>query len=259
MIDVFVPAHPKDLEILPECVAAVRRYLRPRVNRVVVVSGPLDADAMRMLNRCNAEHLDESSLPGLFPRSEMREFCWQGLDRTGWYFQQLAKWAVRKCSTTPDYFVVDADTVLTRKMRVVSQGRYVLGRAEQYNEPYFRTIEKLLGFYPPRQRSFIVDYMILSVSCVDDLIGKIEQRVPGKKWHEIIVDAIDPNVKSSFSEFETYGRYMSKFHADRILSVDVRKWTLARKKSIGRLFDRARACWRRVDSISYHDYIGKER
>src|SRR5438309_869630 len=124
MIDVFVPFHPKDLEILPVCLASLRRYLRPRANRVVAVSGPLDADSLRLLQSSAVEYLDESSLPDLFPRAKMRQFRWQTSDRTGWYFQQLAKWAVRKCSSTPDYLVIDSDTVLMRTTEVLSQGKY---------------------------------------------------------------------------------------------------------------------------------------
>jgi hypothetical protein len=184
----------------------------------------------------------------------MPSLKWNNEDRSGWYFQQLVKWAARKLSRTADYLVIDSDTILCRPFEVRRSGKYVLRRSGQHHEDYFRTFEKLLGYRPVRQPSFIVNYMVFSVSLVDQLITAIEDRVAGKRWHQIILQMIDRSVLSSFSEFETYGYYLSRFHPQCFVSDTERNLVLPPERLPHVWCDRLVARLKGYDSISYHNY-----
>jgi hypothetical protein len=205
-----------ELEVLPMCVRSTRSFLSPSPNRIVVVSGSVKNRALA--SNLGIVWLDESRLTDLFPKKDMPKIISRGLDRTGWYFQQFLKWAVRQNSETEDYVVVDADTVFVAPVRLRTHGKYLFYRSSQYHPPYFATFEKLLGYRPQREPSYITNYMIMNCGLLDELLQRIEERGGGRRWHAIVLDSIDRDEPSSFSEFETYGYFMSGFHADSFAS-----------------------------------------
>ena len=111
--------------------------------------------------------------------------------------------------------------------------KYVFHRSGQHHLAYFVTFEKLLGYRPQREPSYIVNYMIMNRSLIEELIERIEDRGHGRPWHAIILDSIDLNQPSSFSEFETYGYYMSRFHPDLFTSIRVPKYSPVKIPRIG--------------------------
>ncbi|MCW2601821.1 MAG: hypothetical protein JWM02_3650 [Frankiales bacterium] len=254
-VDVFIPAHPKDFPVLPLCIKALRRYARPRPANITVVCGVPEEELRRVVPRQAAGWLHEGAVGDLFARDQMRRFVTEAGDRTGWYYQQLVKYALRKHSATTRYLVMDADTVLIRPTPFVRDGRSVFHRATQYRLPYFHTYEKLLGYLPERQASFIRDYMVLDVDLVDDLLAVISVRAGGANWYDAIVDAIDPLESSSFSEFETYGYYLSRFHPERFVSMDSPYVMQPRTRLGWAWLDSREARRAGAFSISYHHYL----
>jgi len=183
----------------------------------------------------------------------MPRIIWEGIDRTGWYFQQFIKWAVRKCSLSENYVVLDSDTVFIRPVVLVRNNRFVFHRSGQFHAPYFRTFESLLGYFPERQRSFIVNYMIFNVRIVDEIIAQIEGGGP-RNWYERILDVIDREEISSFSEFETYGYYVSARYPNSFYSEECPNLGVPSERTAYHLLNtlegRIRGCY----SISYHNY-----
>ena len=258
-IDVFIPAHSKDFPVLPLCVKSLQRYLRPRPARITAVCAESLEDLKRVLSDYPVYWLHETSVGDILPREKMPIFKWHSggnsCDRSGWYYQQLLKYALRTHSRTNRYLVIDADTVLLRPTFFVRNGRVVFYRRTQFHEPYFRTYEKLLGYFPERQPSFITDYMILEVSMVDELLQAIEAEANGAKWYDAIIRAIEPNEISSFSEYETYGYYVSRYHPECFDSIPLTYVTLPRKRLKRAWIDSIRARRRGAFSISYHHYL----
>ena len=227
----------------------------PKPSRIVVVSNSsVNRQVLDQLGD-TVDHIDESCVPDFFPRHEMPALKWKTFDRSGWYFQQLLKWALRKCSHTADYVVIDSDTILCRTFEARRHGKYVFRRSAEHHEDYFRTFEKLLGYYPRKQQSFIVNYMIFNVTLVNEIIETIEARMPAQKWHQIILEAINPQAQSSFSEFETYGHYLSRFHPECFESESESNLILPSTTLRISWFDRLLAQLRGYNSISYHNYI----
>ena len=89
--------------------------------------------------------------------------------------------------------------------------------------PYFATINRLFNGEVQRfdtKVSFIAEHMIFDCSIVKEIITKIQKNslLIGNSWWEKILRAIDPAdlIGSGFSEFETYGNYVFKFHPDLV-------------------------------------------
>lgn len=253
MIDVFVPCHPKDFPFLELCVKSILRYFRPRPNRVVVVT-PATKDAEREIINLGVELLDEKSITGCPPLSLMPRIVVGNEYRTSWYYQQFLKWAIGKHTQHRYYAVVDADTIFLRAVELMKNDKTVFHCGIQYHKPYFVTYEKLLGYFPARQRmSYIVNYMLFDTEVLNELIAKIEERAGGMKWHERILQVIDPNEASSFSEYETYGYYFSQLYPERYISVEGKNIILPLKQAkLHRL--NALLLRRKYNSLSYHNY-----
>jgi hypothetical protein len=217
--DVFIPLHPKDGQVVAHCIRSLHRHLVPRPARVVVLARDLPAALQRELAALGAELLDEDHVGELPPRASLPDISCRGIPRSGWYYQQFLKFEARHLSRTPCYAVMDADTVLLRRLELVdSAGRYVFDRTDQHHAPYFDTFAKLLGWRPEPQPSFIINYLAFDAALVEALIADIEARSGGRRWWEAILDHIDRNEMSAFSEFETYGYWLARHHAGRFVS-----------------------------------------
>lgn len=209
-VDVFIPYHIKDRHALPHAVRSAFRHLVPRPAHVVCVGAELPADSAQAVRAAGGELLDERLVAEVPHRSVMPEITVNGQVRTGWYYQQFLKWAFRRLATTPAYVVLDADSLLVGPLVLWQDGRYVLDRSDQQHVPYFDVFEQLLGWRPVPGESFIINYQIIDVALLDTLIAEIETRAAGQPWHERILAVIDRTEVSGFSEFETYGYWLSQ-------------------------------------------------
>ena len=83
---------------------------------------------------------------------------------------------------------------------------------------YIETLEQLLPGMIPKYKeniSFIVNYMLFKTDYVKELLEKVaKSAVEGSSWWEKILYSIRSDYinESGFSEFETYGNYVMKYH-----------------------------------------------
>lgn len=73
----------------------------------------------------------------------------------------------------------------------------------EYHEPYFRTMQALIGYGKGTDYSFIAEHMLVSVPIMKELIRKIESSaIPGGSWFEKVINATPADEPNGFSEFE---------------------------------------------------------
>ena len=136
-------------------------------------------------------------------------------NRTGWYFQQFLKMAYSQICEEDDYLVWDADTIPIKTVLMKNKaGKRIFHTKEEYNKTYFDTMHRLNGDLNKLvNESFISEHMLINCIIMSDLIRTINQnnRLMGESFWEKIIYAIDENeIKGSgFSEFETYGTFVS--------------------------------------------------
>lgn len=131
--------------------------------------------------------------------------------RTGWYFQQFLKFAISmKAELTSDYLVWDADAVALKPIAFYNKSNQIyVTKSEEYHQPYFNTVENLIGIQKQVKYSFISEHMVFTKKYVSNLLTEISEKSE-KVWWEIILDNVNINylAGSGFSEYELYGNYV---------------------------------------------------
>lgn len=139
--------------------------------------------------------------------------------RTGWYFQQFLKMAYALRCKDDYYLVWDGDTIPVREIALFDKdGHPFMALKEEYNKPYFDTMKNLLGLEKVREESFISEHMLIHTGCMQEMIAEIEKKdtLQGRHFFEKILSAVEPDMLSSsgFSEYETYGTYVTVKHPE---------------------------------------------
>lgn len=139
--------------------------------------------------------------------------------RTGWYFQQFLKMAYAMVCEEEYYLVWDGDTIPVRRIALFhTNGKPYMALKQEYNPAYFDTLKTLLGLDKVRKESFISEHMLIRVSYMKELIAQIEQNpsCAGEAFYEKILYAVEKDMLrgSGFSEFETYGTYVTVKHPE---------------------------------------------
>lgn len=146
-------------------------------------------------------------------------------NRAGWYFQQILKLGgLVGCSASDEDLVLiwDADTIPLKKLTFKQDGRLIYFMGHENHRPYFKTIKKLLHIEKKVDFSFIAQCFVLKKKWVDEFLAEIEF-TSGLKWPEAILNAIDLEEISGFSEYETLGNWLMVRHKDQI-AFSTAKW-----------------------------------
>ena len=214
--DLFIPAHEKDFPVLPNAIRSILDFAEPRPRSVTIIAATPSIGLQAILKPLGAHFLHEDTIVTGLPRARMPCIRVRWEDRSGWYFQQFLKWVLALQSNQNHYLVADADTLWIRPTHLRDMGRTVHYGTGQHHLPYFETYQKLLGYRPDRQASFIANFMLFETAIVRELIGLIQHRT-GLNWVEALLANIDRSTLSSFSEYETYGYYSSRAHPEASL------------------------------------------
>lgn len=160
---------------------------------------------------------DERDVRGVPDRASLEAtLASRGADprRAGWYLQQFLKLAAAAEPGAAWRLVWDGDTLPLRPLRLFSEGstpQPLLAPREDRHEPYFRTIERLLGSGEFAPHSFIHEHLLMRSDLVVRLLDGISAGAVGS-WPQRVLAAIDDHdlVPSGFSEFETYGTFVHR-------------------------------------------------
>lgn len=181
--------------------------------------------------------------------------------RTGWYLQQFLKMAYATVCEEGNYLVWDADTLPLRNVHMVNEaGKNVFHVKTEYNKAYFDTMQRLVpDLIKKNNYSFIAEHMIINKDIMLKLIDEIEanKSLSGDSFWEKIIYAVDENELkgSGFSEFETYGTYVSERYPDRYV---IAKWKSLREGTLffGNRFttEQAKMLSKKYDAVSFEKH-----
>ncbi len=137
--------------------------------------------------------------------------------RPGWYYQQFLKMSFCEICEGDHYVSWDMDTVPLRPLSFFDrEGRPAFDLKREHNPGYFATIRNLLGLEKNIEGSFISEHMIFDKQYMKELIDRIgSSAIEGNNYMEKVINAIEPDyIALGFSEFETYGTYVTENHPD---------------------------------------------
>lgn len=147
---------------------------------------------------------------------------------TGWYYQQFIKMAYASFCENQWYMTWDGDTIPCKNISMfhTDSGLPYFDYKSEYHAHYFDTLKLILpGISKAIGNSFISEHMLFHKDYMSEIISRIEANniISGKYFWEKILNAIKPDViqDAAFSEFETYGSYVSTCH---IGSYRLREW-----------------------------------
>jgi hypothetical protein len=213
VIDVVVPCHPKDFDVLRLAVRSLLRHVDP-VGRVVVVSAQRFATG-----DARVEWVPEPALP-VFPsladvqarRPELR-------GRAAWVYQQLLKLGAPEY--VPDlsarFLVVDADVVFLRRVSFGPElPAFPFSRATELNASYLEAYRRLTGDEAREGHSFVAHHMLFDAELLSGLKDAISAH-HGLPWYWGYVDAVDPADTSSIGEWDAYGQWVLAHHPEAAL------------------------------------------
>lgn len=212
-IDVIIPAHEKDSDVLPYVIDAVRKNVNHPIGNIVIVS----YNAGKIQTVCKEKRCKFVNEDTVLPvtKDEIK-YIVNGFDRSGWLFQQLLKLGGDHLSSQEHYLILDADTVFINPKIFEYKGKFIFDCSDEYHKPYFNTYEKLLGTRAKCPLSFVSHTMLIEKAKLENLRKEIENKHK-TVWYEAIINNIDKTEVSGFSEYETYGNYVFSHYPKEII------------------------------------------
>lgn len=214
MFDLIIPIAKGDIDTAINNMKYISKNLQP--NRIIIISSNEVETKVKGID--GVFFLDENEvIPDLTFEIVKNIIIKRGGNpkRAGWYFQQFLKMGYSFISETDYYLAWDADTVPLKQIDFFDENnKPFFSIKNEYNQPYFRTINRILQIDKQIRGSFIAEHMMFNCSYMNSLIKRIDENKDYSGiWFEKIMYAIDIEdlSNSGFSEFETYGSFIEVF------------------------------------------------
>lgn len=202
-IDILIPVAEKDLATLGVVVECARQNIINPIGNIFIIGRAEILE--KECKKFNCTFVDENS----FLPITKADIIYNGKEwnRSGWLFQQLIKLNAGAIIRNEHVLVLDSDTCISQPQSfVLEDKKVILNFSDEYHYPYgnynrFLKLDK--RFY----LSFVCHHMIFSKSILNNLKMDIEAFTK-TNWIDGILNNIDFNEASCFSEYETYGNYI---------------------------------------------------
>lgn len=220
--DIVIPASKRDVPF----VCRVAQYIRKNLveaEYIYVVTNKQNFNKKVFRNNKDPKliALDENNLiEGLSFDSIKRILNERNYITTGpgWFLQQFIKLGFATTKYVREYYLTwDCDTLPLSHIQFFQESHPVFTIKKEYHKAYFETLHNLLGLDKEKDYSFIAEHMMFNSAIVREMLKKIENsNVDGNNWVEKCLYACNFNSLEAphFSEFETYGTYVSKYYPD---------------------------------------------
>lgn len=249
-IDVVIPAIEKDYDVLIYVIDSIRENVKHPIGDILIISPSSDV----IINLCKEKKcrfIDENLVLPI-TRKDIDYFV-DGMDRSGWLFQQLLKWGSVDFVNNEYFLVADADTVFCRPQVFINNGKILFSVNNNLSHiTYIKEYYKLLGKKVPALINFVSHHSMIKKSILLDLERSIEERF-SEDWYKAIICSIDKTEVSSFSEYDTYGHFVFNNYKNKYLLEHWCNLSLSRKelKNIDSLISKYSSQYK---TISFHSY-----
>jgi len=204
VVPAYIPCHPKDLAMLPFCVASLRRH--PQVGEISVIAPSVVAPVCAELG---VRFLEESSLLAHWFPPDLDD------QDNRWYYQMLLKLRVAFLDQDAPgrFLIIDADTVFLHNFPLIDEATDTVlhARLERHDVPYYNGIEALFGHPVPYVGSYTSHFMVYRSPIVRAMFAefaRVQMRPPeeGLEVLRAFLRRCDRDTLS-FSDYETYGHF----------------------------------------------------
>lgn len=248
-LDVVMPTVIKDHSLLSESIRSLRTNLAHPIKNIYIIS----KDNPSIKEFCDKEKcifVDEASVLGY--GKEAIDYTVDNLDRSGWIFQQLLKYAGDKFAAEENYLVLDSDTILLRPHTFIHDGRFTFFQSEEWHMPYFQAFKKMFKIEAPHKLSSVTHMMIFSKKKLAEMKAEMES-IHGTSWDKVFMSTIDPHEMSCVSEYETYANWMKVRYPKEVMTAPFYNKSLGRDAFLP-LPDLMKKYAGTYQSVSFHQH-----
>ena len=215
-LDILIPTTDKDLNKLELVLKSLSNINNP-IQHIYIVA-PKSKFIQQFCEKFHCIYLDENTVLPI--KLSDIHYHPQGINRSGWIFQQLIKLNVDHLCDNQNVLVLDSDTLFNRTQSFIAKGRAVFDCSDEYHAPYFKAYSSYLGLNKRFGLSFVAHHMVFQRARLKEMKLAIEKHTH-KKWYQAILEGLDKNEVSSFSEYEMYGNWMYYHHRNKMF---LREW-----------------------------------
>lgn len=240
----------KDYDSLVHVIDSIRKYIKHPIGDIIIIS-PESEIIMNLCKEKNCIFVDENTVLPITKKDI--NYTVDGINRSGWLFQQLLKYAAEKYCKQKYYLVTEADTVFLRPRVFEQNGKIIFPcNGQMCHVPYFDSYKTLLGkiIYP--YVNLTSHHSLINKERLQQLKSDIEQYCQ-KPWYRAIIENIDKNEGSAISDYETYGQYVYDNYRQE---VDLEDWAnISLKRSyLTNVNDLSNKFAHKYKAASFHSY-----
>ena len=148
-VDVVYVVTDRDIDTISLSAESVRRNLLHPIGDILLIGPPQSGRISSLAGTIGARFVSEDDvLP--FRRADIR-YAVDGVNREGWLFQQILKFAAARIVGSNRYLVMDADTMLVRPQAFVRPNGDLLLHSNEFNGPYLEAYHGGNRRYPHRR------------------------------------------------------------------------------------------------------------
>ena len=112
--------------------------------------------------------------------------------------------------------IIDADVMFIKKTKFFENGKPLYNFEIGYHQPYYDIMKRVFGFGKQNSRlSGTVHHMMYQREYINELLS-INALKSGKEFWKEVMENINGELRSGFSEQDTYFNYMLSKHPDKI-------------------------------------------
>lgn len=251
-IDIVVVATQKDFEVLGYVIDSIRQFVKHPLGQIIIIS-PKSKKIENLCKMKDCRFIDENKVLPITKKDI--NYSVSGIDRSGWLFQQLLKWASAKYVRSDYFLVTDADTIFCRPQVFMYNNKVILTVNGQFCYiPMFVSYNKLLGKNIKPVISFTSHHILIEKIKLKMLQNTIEKK-NRNKWYRAIINIIDRNEISSVSDYDTYGQFVYSKYPRRFV---LEHWfNLSQDRSLLNKVPKIlmnNYNYRKYKTISFHSY-----
>jgi glycosyltransferase involved in cell wall biosynthesis len=249
-IDIVIPTIGKDFELFGTYIDYLKKNLCAPIGKIYVVSHESEAALIAYCSEHNLHFVDERSVLGY--GKEKITYVANGINRSGWLFQQLLKLSGDVFVESQKYVIVDSDTLLVQPHYFIENGKTVFFENREWNETYFKSFKKLFGITAPHPLSLTSHMMLFDVARLREMKDMIV-KTHNTSWDQAYIACCDISDPSGISDYETYAQWMIAYHPAEVTCVPFYNMSLTR-----RAFSDSQNTFaqmkKRAQSLSVHSY-----
>ncbi len=158
--------------------------------------------------------------------------------RYGWVFQQFLKLQAVLESRESSVLILDADTILLQKRNFVDQhGMQLLLPTDEYNQDYYKNLEKLSGLDVRSDYSFVSHHLLIQKEFFTEIMQELKCGSINDLVEKVLATS-DLTSDSPFSiDYELYSQYLLKNHPNKVRLSRWGNLSLRRSPCILKLLD----------------------